>query len=201
MFYYTQEKINILTFKNKKEQPIHILELFSYFRSPRSIDITVSCSFVLRSFHIPRTSFCFSVRFSELSSRKNCDNVTPKATHIFSSVISDGRFSCSGSYGTYNSTLYVINYYCPFGLPLQSFLQQIYLLYRKNNMKISAEIIKILPKHRKQITEITETTLPIGQIALQTGFSQQSYFGKCFREKMNCSPREYRKNRTECRFV
>ena len=103
--------------------------------------------------------------------------------------------------GTYNSTLYVINYYCPFGLPLQSFLQQVYLLYRKNNMKISAEIIKILPKHRKQITEITETTLPIRQIVLQTGFSQQSYFGKCFREKMNCSPREYRKNRTECRFV
>lgn len=68
-------------------------------------------------------------------------------------------------------------------------------------MKISAEIIKILPKHRKQITEITETTLPIGQIALQTGFSQQSYLGKCFREKMNCSPREYRKNRTEYRFV
>lgn len=97
--------------------------------------------------------------------------------------------------------MYVINYYCPFGLPLQSFLQQVYLLYRKNNMKISAEIIKILPKHRKQITEITETTLPIRQIVLQTGFSQQSYFGKCFREKMNCSPREYRKNRTECRFV
>lgn len=48
---------------------------------------------------------------------------------------------------------------------------------------------------------LEETTFPIGQIALQTGFSQQSYFGKCFREKMNCSPREYRKNRTECRFV
>ena len=71
-----KKKITVLTFKNKKEQPIHILELFSYFRSPRSIDITVSCSFVLRSFHIPRTSFCFSVRFYELHSWKNCDNVT-----------------------------------------------------------------------------------------------------------------------------
>ena len=68
--YCTQENITVLTTKNKKEQPIHILELFSYFRSPRSIDITVSCSFVLRLFHIPRTSFCFSVRFSELSSWK-----------------------------------------------------------------------------------------------------------------------------------
>ena len=26
---------------------------------------------------------------------KNCDNVTPNAVHIFSSVISDGRFSCA----------------------------------------------------------------------------------------------------------
>ena len=66
--YCTQEKHYRLTTKNKKEQSIHILELFFYFRSPRSIDITVSCSFVLRSFHIPRTSFCFSVRFSELPS-------------------------------------------------------------------------------------------------------------------------------------
>ena len=156
---------------------------------------------MLKLFHILSISFCDSVKSTGFSSLKNCDKVTPKATHIFSCVISDGRFSCSGSYGTYNSTLYVINYYCPFRLPLQSFLQQVYLLYRKNNMKISAEIIKILPKHRKQITEITETTLPIRQIVLQTGFSQQSYLGKCFREKMNCSPREYRKNRTECRFV
>ena len=57
--------------------------------------ITVSCSCVLRLFHILKTSFCFSVRFSELPSWKNCDNVTPKAVHIFSSVISDGRFSCA----------------------------------------------------------------------------------------------------------
>ena len=27
--------------------------------------------------------------------QKNCDNVTPNAVHIFSSVISDGRFSCA----------------------------------------------------------------------------------------------------------
>lgn len=79
---YTR-KIYRFNARKQKEQPIHIPELFFYFRSPRSIDITVSCSFVLRSFHIPRTSFCFSVRFSELSSWKNYDNVTPKAVHIF----------------------------------------------------------------------------------------------------------------------
>ena len=52
--YCTQENITVLTTKIKKEQSIHILELFFYFRSPRSIDITVSCSFVLRLFYIPR---------------------------------------------------------------------------------------------------------------------------------------------------
>ena len=82
--YCTQEKhYRFNAWKQKKEQPIHILELFFYFRRPRSIDITVSCSFVLRLFHILKTSFCFSVRLSELPSWKNCDNVTPKAVHIF----------------------------------------------------------------------------------------------------------------------
>ena len=90
-----KKNITVLTPENKKRTADTYTELFSYFRSPRSIDITVSCSFVLRSFHIPRTSFCFSVRFSELPSWKNCDNVTPNAVHIFSSVISDGRFSCA----------------------------------------------------------------------------------------------------------
>ena len=45
-----KKNITVLTFKNKreikaskakKEQPIYTLELFSYFRSPRSIDITI----------------------------------------------------------------------------------------------------------------------------------------------------------------
>ena len=39
---------------------------------------------------------------------------------------------------------------------------------------------------------LTETDLPVSEIASRTGFHGQSYFGKCFREKMNCTPREYR---------
>ena len=39
---------------------------------------------------------------------------------------------------------------------------------------------------------LKESSLTIGQIAATTGFGQQSYFGKYFREKMGCSPREYR---------
>ena len=72
--------------EKQKENSRYIFELFAYFWSPRSIDITVSCSFVLRSFHILKTSFRFSVRFSELPSWKNCDNVTPNAVYIFSSI-------------------------------------------------------------------------------------------------------------------
>ena len=39
---------------------------------------------------------------------------------------------------------------------------------------------------------LRDTTLPVSQIAGLCGFGQPSYFGKCFREKMGCSPREYR---------
>jgi hypothetical protein len=34
VLYCTQENITVLIEKIKKEQPIHILELFFYFRSP-----------------------------------------------------------------------------------------------------------------------------------------------------------------------
>ena len=39
---------------------------------------------------------------------------------------------------------------------------------------------------------LTESDLPISEIASITGFNQQSYFGKCFKEKMGCSPSEFR---------
>ncbi len=41
---------------------------------------------------------------------------------------------------------------------------------------------------------LTDTMLPISQIALLTGFNQQSYFGKSLKEKMGISPRIYRQN-------
>ncbi|WP_334294008.1 helix-turn-helix domain-containing protein [Faecalicatena orotica] len=31
-------------------------------------------------------------------------------------------------------------------------------------------------------------------MAMKTGFSSGSYFGKIFRRHMNCTPKEYRKN-------
>lgn len=37
------------------------------------------------------------------------------------------------------------------------------------------------------------TNVPISEIATRVGFGQTSHFGKCFREKTNMTPREYRK--------
>ena len=42
---------------------------------------------------------------------------------------------------------------------------------------------------------LTETDLPIGEIALRVGFNQISYFGKCFKAKTGLNPREYRKEK------
>ena len=39
-----------------------------------------------------------------------------------------------------------------------------------------------------------ETDQPVNEIAANCGFGQQSHFGKCFREKMGCSPLQYRGN-------
>ena len=95
-FYYAQEKITVLTFKNKKRTAD------TYTRTvlllPKSTQHWHYCFLLICTQIVPypiKTSFCSSVRFSELLSWKNCDNVTPKAIHIFSSVISDGRFSCA----------------------------------------------------------------------------------------------------------
>ena len=41
---------------------------------------------------------------------------------------------------------------------------------------------------------LTETTLPVGQIAEQCGFSSSNYFGDVFKRLFGMSPREYRKN-------
>lgn len=40
---------------------------------------------------------------------------------------------------------------------------------------------------------LAETDLPIGEIAERTGFHQQSYFGKCFKEKTGLSPGNFRR--------
>ena len=39
---------------------------------------------------------------------------------------------------------------------------------------------------------LRETEQPVSEIAMNCGFSQQSHFGKCFREKMGCAPSKYR---------
>ena len=45
----------------------------------------------------------------------------------------------------------------------------------------------------KAVNLLEETNSPVGEVMWRCGFRQQSYFGKCFKEKTGCSPREYRK--------
>lgn len=42
---------------------------------------------------------------------------------------------------------------------------------------------------------LRQSDLPIGEIASRVGFHQVSHFGKCFRQRTGCSPREYRRRR------
>lgn len=39
---------------------------------------------------------------------------------------------------------------------------------------------------------LAETDLPVSEITRRTGFHSQSYLGKCFKEKMGCTPKDYR---------
>ncbi|MDO4301579.1 MAG: helix-turn-helix domain-containing protein [Clostridia bacterium] len=39
---------------------------------------------------------------------------------------------------------------------------------------------------------LINTSKSIGEVAEATGFNQLSYFGKCFKDKMKCSPKEYK---------
>lgn len=42
---------------------------------------------------------------------------------------------------------------------------------------------------------LENSDMPVGEIAADVGFHQLSYFGKVFREKAGCSPREYRRRK------
>lgn len=44
----------------------------------------------------------------------------------------------------------------------------------------------------KAASLLTDTDMPVQQIAENVGFSTVSHFGKCFRERVGCSPRAYR---------
>ncbi|MCM1101528.1 MAG: AraC family transcriptional regulator [Clostridium sp.] len=47
----------------------------------------------------------------------------------------------------------------------------------------------------KAVDLLINTDRQIGEIAVMTGFGQASYFGKCFRERLGCTPKEYRKGK------
>ncbi len=49
---------------------------------------------------------------------------------------------------------------------------------------------------RKSEELLTNTDLNISEIVYSIGFSNRSYFSKIFKEKFDCSPREYKKNKS-----
>lgn len=51
----------------------------------------------------------------------------------------------------------------------------------------------ILKRIEKARTLLTETNLPIKQIAYDCGYPDELYFSRIFKKNMNCSPKEYRK--------
>ncbi len=45
---------------------------------------------------------------------------------------------------------------------------------------------------------LRNTDRQVSEIAILTGFEQSSYFGKCFRERLGCTPKEYRRRYLPC---
>lgn len=43
----------------------------------------------------------------------------------------------------------------------------------------------------KKAQELLLNGTQIGRIALDVGFSSQTYFGRCFKESFNCTPKQY----------
>ena len=56
-----------------------------------------------------------------------------------------------------------------------------------------APIMELITKPEKSADLLAQTGLSVGEIASRTGFNQQSYFGKRFKEKTRMTPLEYRK--------
>ena len=55
-----------------------------------------------------------------------------------------------------------------------------------------AEAITNSVRLAQAAARLKDSDAPIGAIAVDTGFQQVSYFGKCFRRKLGMSPRAYR---------
>lgn len=64
----------------------------------------------------------------------------------------------------------------------------------KGYMKISPLDYLIRLRIDESIKLLQSSSLSIGEIALCCGFNDFSYFGKCFKRRMNCSPKDYRKS-------
>ncbi len=66
----------------------------------------------------------------------------------------------------------------------------LYRELRKANTSLKELLIHL--RLTEAATLLNGTSLPIGIVALRVGFGSSSYFCKIFKEKLNCSPNEYR---------
>jgi DNA-binding response OmpR family regulator/two-component sensor histidine kinase len=84
----------------------------------------------------------------------------------------------------------VPNMHQPFGMSSSAFFRKVKLLTNRSPV----EYVKNLRINRAALL-LAENELTISEIAYNTGFSDQSYFGACFKKQMGMTPTEYMKNK------
>ena len=97
-------------------------------------------------------------------------------------------------------SLAYINQYYQRSLTLKEIAEYIYISPGQYD-RLFRKIIGITPfsyivgyRIHKSSQMLAKTQKTITEIALETGFTNFSYFSKCFRDKMKMTPSEYRRN-------
>ncbi len=71
-------------------------------------------------------------------------------------------------------------------------------LQRKMNSLLGISPNNFIKKFRlKKAQELLKSGNQIGRIAMDVGFSSQTYFGRCFKEEFDCTPTQYQKQWNE----
>ena len=65
------------------------------------------------------------------------------------------------------------------------------LFKKKTGISVNNYVMKVRVEKGKDL--LANTDIPINVIALDTGFSNYSYYSKVFKELVGCTPNEYRK--------
>ena len=66
------------------------------------------------------------------------------------------------------------------------------LFKKKTGISVNNYVMKVRVEKGKDL--LANTDIPINVVALDTGFSNYSYYSKVFKELTGCTPNEYRRN-------